>query len=103
MKIEFKNRELLKLYAEAQSRKYVLQKHILDKFFMRIQSLEAADTIHDLWKTPSLKFESLKGHPNKYSVRLDKKWRLEMEIEWEDPEKTRGVIHLAELSKHYGD
>lgn len=70
---------------------------------MRIQQLEAAVTIHDLWKTASINFEALKGCDNRYPVRLDRKWRLEMEIEWEDPDKTKGVISLVELSKHYED
>ena len=68
---------------------------------MRVQQLEAAVTIHDLWKTASLNFEALRDQTNRYSVRLDRKWRLEMTIEWEDRQKTKGVISLTELSKHY--
>ena len=30
-------------------------------------------------------------------------WRLEIEIDWENEEKTSGEIYILELSKHYGD
>ncbi len=70
---------------------------------MRVRSLEAAVTIHDLWKTASLHFEKLEGFENRYSVRLNLQWRLEFEIEWEDETKLTGKITLLEISKHYGD
>jgi hypothetical protein len=35
---------------------------------------------------------------------LDRKYRVEMTIEWEGKEKIRiEIIHIEELSKHYGD
>jgi proteic killer suppression protein len=68
---------------------------------MRIQQLEAAVDIHDLWKTPALNFEKLRGFENRYSLRLDRKWRLELEIEWEDKGKTKGTVYIVELSRHY--
>lgn len=103
MQIEFKNKNLLQLYEKGKSKKHNLPQEILNKFFMRVQQLEAALDIYDLWKTASLNFEKLQGAESRYSVRLDKKWRLEMEIQWEDKEKTKGIIYIVELSKHYGD
>ena len=103
MQIDFKNKHLIQLYQDGKSRKYPLPEEVLSKFFMRIQQLEAAATIHDLWKTPSLNFEKLQGYENKYSIRLDRKWRLEVEIIWEDREKTKGTVYIVEISKHYGD
>ncbi len=103
MQVEFKNKNLNQLYNEGQNKKYNLPQEILKKFFMRIQQLEAAVTIYDLWKSASLKFERLKDFSNRYSLRLDKKWRLEIEIQWEDKEKTKGTVYVIELSKHYGD
>ncbi len=69
---------------------------------MRIQELEAAKDIHDLWKKPSLNFERLHGFKNRYSLRLQDKWRLEIEIEWENEEQTEGTVYIVELSSHYG-
>jgi len=70
---------------------------------MRILQLEAAVDIHDLWKTVSLNFKKTKGYKERYSIRLDIKWRLEMEIDWQNDEKTIGIIHIIKISKHYGD
>ena len=103
MRVEFKNKSLIQLYETGKSRKYNLQQDILKKFFMRLQQLEAAINIYDLWKTPSLNFEKLEGFENRYSVRLSKRWRLEVEIDWEDKEKTKGIIYIVDISKHYGD
>ena len=103
MRVRFKNKSLIQLYETGKSKKYKLQQDILTKFFMRIQQLEAANDIYDLWKTPSLNFEKMESYENRYSVRLSRKWRLEVEIEWEDEEKTKGICYINEISKHYGD
>lgn len=67
---------------------------------MRIQDIEAATTIYDLWAKPSLNFETYKSI---YSIRVDGKWRLEFDINWEDKDKTKGEFLIEELSNHYGD
>jgi len=99
----FGNRHISDLYEKGKSRKYPLQKPVLKKFSMRIQQMEAAVTIHDLWKSASLNFEKLKGSKNRYSVRIDKKWRLEFEIDWQNNDQTVGVIYIEDITKHYGD
>ncbi|MCD4783828.1 MAG: type II toxin-antitoxin system RelE/ParE family toxin [Candidatus Eremiobacteraeota bacterium] len=99
MQVDFRNDRLVKLYQSGKSRMY--QKNIIKKFFMRIQQLEAAKDIYDLWKTPSLNFERMKGHENRYSIRVQDKWRLEMEIEWENSKQNTGTVHIIELSSHY--
>ena len=103
MELEFRNKHLQKLYEEGKSRKYRLQKQTLRKFFIAIGVLESAQSIHDLWRTPSFNFEKLAGFKDKYSVRLNKEWRLEMSMEWTDKERTVGSVLLHELSNHYGD
>ena len=70
---------------------------------MRIQQLEASATIHDLWKTPSLKFEHLEGRYPPYSIKIDKGWRLEFDVDWLNEDKITGIIHICEISNHYGD
>ena len=103
MQIEFRNRALVQLYTTGKSGKSKLPGNVINKFFMRVQQLEAADDIYDLWKTASLNFEKLEGYRNRYSVRLDRKWRLEMEISWDNDEKTKGTIYITGISRHYGD
>jgi len=102
LEFQFLNKELIKLYETGKAKKYKLQPGVLKKFFMRIQQIEAANTIHDLWKNPSLNFEHLESK-GIYSIRVDKGYRLEIEIEWINEEKTIGKFFIKELSKHYGD
>ncbi|VAX34647.1 hypothetical protein MNBD_NITROSPIRAE03-257 [hydrothermal vent metagenome] len=103
MQIEFRNRHLVHLYQKGKAGKYPLPPGVINKFFMRMQQIEAAVNIYDLWKTSSLNFERLQGFENRFSLRLDNKYRLEIEIEWEDEKRTKGIVYILEISKHYGD
>ena len=102
LKINFNNKNLKTLYTTGSSNKYRLEQSVIDNFFEVVAILEAAKDIYDLWKQPSMKFEKLRGYENRYSARLNKKWRLEMSIEWEDEKMTVGIIGLEEISSHYG-
>ena len=102
MEVVFQNKSILELYQSGKSRKYKVSEEVLKKFSMRIQQIEAAHSIHDLWKTPSLNFEHLNGS-NRHSVRITGRWRLEMEITWDNQECTTGTVIITELSNHYGD
>lgn len=101
MQVQFLNAHIHALYSNGKSRKYPLQPQVLTKFFMRIQQLEAALTIHDLWKTPSLQFEKMQGFQNRFSLRIDISWRLEVEMDWQDEQKTVGTVKILEISRHY--
>jgi plasmid maintenance system killer protein len=103
LNVEFKNKHLKQLYEQSRSRKYRIPESVLKKFFMRIRQLRAAKTVYDLWNFGSLNFERLEGYENRFSLRLNVQWRLEVEVDWEDEEKTTGKIYIVELSKHYGD
>lgn len=102
MKVEFRNAQLEKLYTAGHSKKYPLDEAVVRKFVAVIGRLEAASDIHDLWRLSSLNFERLQGYPNRYSARVTIKYRIEMEIDWENEEKTVGLIGIVELSSHYG-
>lgn len=103
MEIEFSNKDLLNLYTTGKSKKYQINKNVVKKFFKRIQQLEAAKDIYDLWKTPSVKFEKIKRSKKIYSLRIDKVYRLEVKIEFENKEKSKGKVFIKEISKHYGE
>ena len=48
--------------------------------------------------------ENVYAEGNKrYSMRMDRTWRLEMEIEWTNDDCSIGIIGLYDLTKHYGD
>ena len=103
MEYVFGDKEMEKLYTTGRSRKYKLPVAVAKKFVMRVHQIEAATNIYDLWHSASLHFKKLKGHKNRWSVRIDKKWRLEFEMEWLDEEKTRARVYLVEITAHYGD
>ena len=102
MEWEITNKELIKLYETGKRKKYRLQPAVRKKGVMRIQQIEAAVTIHDLWKNPSLNFEHLESK-GIYSIRVDKSYRLEIIIDWNNEEKTIGKFNIKELSQHYGN
>ncbi len=102
MQIEFGKRDLRTLYETGACRKLRLPAEVIRDFAVTVRILEAAKDIYDLWQEPSLKFEKFHGCKSRYSVRLSRKWRLEMEIEWENDQKTIGILTLVEISSHYG-
>jgi toxin HigB-1 len=102
LEIAFRDKKLLDLYEAGSGVKLKLENRVVQSFFEVIAILEAAKDIYDLWKQPSLNFEKLQGKGNRYSARLDRKWRLEMSIEWQDEEMTVGAITIEAISNHYG-
>ena len=103
MKVRIEDKNLLNLYTKGKAPKLKLPNDVINKFFAIIQKIEAAVDIHDLWKNPGIDFEKLKGYTNRYSLRLTRKYRLEVEINWLDKEKTIGEFLIRTISVHYGD
>ncbi len=103
MKWKFDNSKLETLYETGTSKKYRLPEQVLKNFYKVIRHIEAAVDIYDFWNTSSIKFEKLKRSTNSYSFRLNKQYRLEVEIDWNNRELTIGEIIIIDISKHYGD
>lgn len=101
MEAYFTNKELEKLYTTGKSRKYPLQADVSRKFVMCVTKIMAAETIHDFWQDPALNFEKLYGTTNRYSMRLNRKYRLEMEIDWQNEVQTIGIVGIEDISNHY--
>lgn len=102
MEWDFADRHLIDLYEKGRSKKYkFVDKAMAKKFVDRVGRIEAAETIYDLREPPSMKFEALEGYENRFSIRVDGKHRLEFEIDFEDDEKTVGVVSILTISKHY--
>jgi len=102
MDVYCSNKKLFKVYKKGKStKKYRFPQNIIDKFIMRVDALKAAETVHDLWNNPAFKFEKLQGYDNRYSIRLNRQYRLEIEIEWTNEEKTKGKIDLIDITNHY--
>jgi toxin HigB-1 len=101
MDFRFDNKELEKLYTKGKSNKYRLPNDIIEKFFARIQQIEAANDIYDLWNDKGLNFEKIKGYESRYSMRLKLKYRMELIIEWKSNEKNTGEFIIIDISNHY--
>tara|TARA_R110000868_G_scaffold306734_3_gene568096 strand:+ start:25471 stop:25782 length:312 start_codon:yes stop_codon:yes gene_type:complete len=102
MDVDCQNKKLLKLYETGKStNKYRLTQEIIDNFVMRVDALISAKNIYDLWNHPALNFEKLKGANDKFSLRLNNQYRLEISIEWTNKEKTVGKINVLDISNHY--
>ena len=67
----------------------------------RINRIDAAVVVQDLFVPPSMEFEKLEGYDKRFSIRLDRKYRLEFEIEFIDDAKTFGFVTICDISKHY--
>ena len=102
MTTTFLNRHLEELYATGRSRKYRLPQPIVFRFVDRVNFLREAESIHSLQQRPSLNFEALHG-TDLYSIRVDRKYRIEFKMEWTNEEHTIGIVGITELSNHYGD
>ena len=101
MEVTFKNKHLEELYSTGQSKKYKkVPVDVIRKLPRAVNVLEHIAVIQDLWSYPGYNFENLQG-VNQYSMRLSRTWRLIMEIDWTNPERTVGVIGLEDLSHHY--
>lgn len=103
MEVYIEDKELKTLYTTGKSRKLKIPEPVVDKFFSTIKKIRSSTTIHDFWHDPSMKFEKLQGFKNRYSIRLTGKYRLEIEIQWINEQKTTGKFYLKEISVHYGD
>lgn len=101
MDFTFRNKELEKLYTTGKSKKLKLPIDIIEKFFARLQQIEAANDIYDLWNDKGLNFEKLTNTENSYSMRLKIKYRLEMDIDWKNNELTIGDFIITDISNHY--
>jgi len=100
MEIIFENKDIERLYTKGFCRKYKLDTEITRKFFTKMKVLVSAKDIMDLREPPSNRFEKLKGN-DLYSVRVDRKYRIEFKIEFDKGSELTGKIIIVNLSKHY--
>ncbi|MBN2863024.1 MAG: type II toxin-antitoxin system RelE/ParE family toxin [Bacteroidales bacterium] len=89
------------LYSTGTSNKLKIEGEIVRKFCRVVRFIEAAKDIYDFMAWTALHFEKLQGCKNRYSFRLNKKYRMEVEMEWENVEKTVGIVGIDEISTHY--
>lgn len=103
MEVFLDDKQLETLYTTGQSKKLKLPEQVIEKFFATVQKIEASLSVHDLWADNGLRFKKLSGKGDRYAMRLNNKYRLEMQIEWEDDAQTIGKFFLQTISNHYDD
>lgn len=101
MEVIIDDKELEKLYTTGKSRKLKLPNQVIDKFFATVQKIDAAEDVNDLLADRGLRFEKMKGTENRYSMRLNNKYRLEMSVDWKNEASTKGIFYLLTISNHY--
>jgi proteic killer suppression protein len=102
VEIIFLNKHVERLYKEGKpNKKYRLSQSLIDKYIERIDFIKAADTVWALKSMRSYNFEKLEGYPNRYSIRLNRQYRLIFNVKWMNEERTIGKFEIDEISKHY--
>lgn len=101
MTVIFNNVHLEELYTTGKSKKYKnIPPNVVRKLPLAVRILQQLNIIQDIWRYPGYNFEKLNG-TNLYSIRLGRTWRLIIEINWTNEEKTVGIIGLEDLTHHY--
>ena len=104
MEVDFLNKDLEELYTKGRSKKYKeVPLNIVQKMVRAVEVLKSSSSIQEIWKFPAYKFEKLQGN-DRYSMRMNIVWRLELTVKWIDEKKVHvEIINLEDLTKHYGD
>lgn len=104
MEIDFVNKDLEELYIKGRSKKYKdVPLNIAQKLVKAVEVLKSSSSIQEIWKFPAYKFKKLQGN-ERYSMRMNISWRLELTVKWIDETKIQvEIINLEDLTKHYGD
>ena len=102
VEVVFLNEHVERLYRKGRPNKeYRLPQNLIDRYIERIDFIQAADTIWALKSMKSYHFKKLGGYSNRYSIRLNREYRLEFNIEWLDDKGTIGKFEIDKISKHY--
>lgn len=99
MRYYFADKRLERLYLRGSGSERYPQ-GVAEAFIKRVRSIEAAMDERDLRAFKSLHFEKLQGEKDRYSVRLNKAWRLILTLE---KDNDGNIVVIIEINKHYGD
>jgi len=103
MKFDFGgNKHLIDLYTKGASRKYkFIDKGLAKIFVTRMERIQAAASISDLFYPASMRFESLEGREDCFSIRINLEYRIELKIDFTDSARTTGTVLILDVTKHY--
>jgi toxin HigB-1 len=101
MELTFKSRKLVKCFEKHELACRQWPEAVATKFALRITQIQIARSWQDLRKLPVLKVHPLAGNrKGQWALTIHEKWRLVFELNAIDGIE---VIHVLEVSKHYGD
>lgn len=96
MEVEFDDDDLDRLETDAQFTAGLSQE-VVSAYRKRMQQIRSFLDERDFYALKSLHFEKLKGdREGQHSIRLNKKWRLVLEIRGNHPFKVVGIIEIVD-------
>ncbi|MDY6989726.1 MAG: type II toxin-antitoxin system RelE/ParE family toxin [Thermodesulfobacteriota bacterium] len=100
MEVRFRTRKLEKEYRESAKAVRAYGVQVARRYIQRINIIKHARDIDELVGLPVLRCHRLKGdRQDQYAVKLTKRYRLIFTLQGEALE----IVHIEEVSKHYGD
>ena len=102
MIVVFEQEYLKVLYEKGKDdKKHRFQPHIISRYIRCVDILKRVSKVEELFLTPSLHFEALKGDKAGFSsIRVNDQYRIEFTIT-EQGAPVITICHLFELSNHY--
>ena len=104
MEIVFEKKYLSELYYKGKTadKKYRFQPEVIKRYKLRIEALESATSIEDLFQINSLHYEVLKGDKKGISsIRVNDQYRIEFTLNKVESETIVTICNILELSNHY--
>ena len=104
MDIVFEKEYLSDLYYKGKTmdKKYRFQPEIIKRYKLRIEALESAVCVEDLFQINSLRYEVLKGDKKGISsIRVNDQYRVEFTINKAESETIVTICNIIELTNHY--
>ncbi|KAA6339361.1 hypothetical protein EZS27_012691 [termite gut metagenome] len=104
MEIVFEKEYLSELYynGKASDKKHRFQSEVIKRYKLRIEALESANCIEDLFQINTLHYEVLKGDKKDISsIRVNDQYRIEFTTNKIESETIVTVCNILELSNHY--
>ena len=104
MDIVFEKEYLSELYynGKTSDKKYRFQPGIIKRYKLRIEALESADSVEDLFQINAFHYEVLKGDKKGVSsIRVNEQYRIEFTTHKVEAGTVVTVCNILELSNHY--
>lgn len=100
MEVLFRTRKLKKQYEDYRQAKKAYDEDVARRYIERINIIKSTRDIEELHKLPGLRCHELKGNRRgQWAINLTGKYRLIFTLTG----KQLQIVHIEEVSKHYGD